>query len=147
MSVTDKPITILLVEDNEGDVELTREALEESELKSELHVAMDGEEALKFLLQSEGYEGKPKPDLILLDLNLPRLSGLEVLKTIKEKDSLKLIPTVILTSSYAGEDLKTGYDLQVSSYHIKPVNALDYLELIQKVNEFYVQSVRLPVMP
>jgi len=139
-----KPIEILLVEDNPGDVDLTREALESSKIKNFLHVAVNGEEAIAFLRHKGNYTNAPRPDLILLDLNLPRMDGREVLAEIKSDDDLKRIPVVILTSSKAEEDILKAYNLHANSYVTKPMDLGQFLKVVQSIEEFWFTIVKLP---
>lgn len=137
---------ILLVEDNEGDVELTREALKDSKLVNNLHVTTDGEEALDFLYKRNGYESDPPPtpDLVLLDLNLPKISGHQVLKEIKNDNDLNRIPVVVLTSSEAEEDIVKSYDLNANCFVTKPLNFERFQEMVESLKEFWFSIVRLP---
>lgn len=135
---------ILLVEDNEGDIELTREAFEEAKFRNNLHIAKDGEEALDYLFKRKGNEKAATPDIILLDLNLPGTDGREVLEIIKNTDKLKQIPTIILTSSKADKDIIESYNLHANCYIVKPVNAVKFIEVVQHVENFWVDIVCLP---
>jgi len=144
MTSSPKLADILLVEDNEGDIELTKDAFEEAKMRNTLHIVDDGEKALDFLYKRNGYEGRPTPDIILLDLNLPKVDGREVLKTIKNDPDLKRIPTVILTSSHADKDILDSYNLHANSYIVKPVDAMKFMEVIQQLKSFYVEVVCLP---
>lgn len=135
---------ILLVEDNEGDIELTKEAFEEAKFRNNLHIAMDGDQALDYLFQRNGYEDKTTPDIILLDLNLPKTDGREVLETIKADPSLKRIPVIVLTSSQADKDIIESYDLHANCYIVKPVNAIKFMDVVQHVENFWVDIVCLP---
>lgn len=135
---------ILLVEDNEGDIELTREAFEEAKFRNNLHVAEDGDEALDFLFKRNGYEDALTPDIILLDLNLPSTDGREVLEIIKAEPSLKRIPVIVLTSSQADKDVIESYDLHANCYIVKPVNAIKFMDVVRKVENFWVDIVCLP---
>lgn len=139
-----KLIEILIVEDNPGDVELAREALETNKIRNNLHVAEDGEEALKFLRKQDEYNDAPRPDLILLDLNLPKKDGREVLKAIKEDTSLRLIPVVILTSSNAEEDILRSYNLHANCYVTKPLDFNQFLKVVEAIKEFWLGIVVLP---
>ena len=141
---TVRPFEILLVEDNPGDVRLTREALKDSAAIN-LHVVQDGEKALAFLRQVGQYAEAPRPDLILLDLNLPRKNGREVLAEIKEDPSLKRIPIVILTTSQAEEDVLRMYDLHANCYVTKPVDLDQFIKVVQTIEEFWLTIVKLPV--
>lgn len=144
-NTTVKPIEILLVEDNPGDVRLTREALKEGKVLNNLHVAMDGVEALAFL-QREGqeYADAVRPDIILLDLNLPRKDGRELLAEIKIDPDLRRIPVVVLTTSKAEEDILKTYDLHANCYITKPVDLDQFLTVVKSVEEFWFTIVKLP---
>jgi CheY-like chemotaxis protein len=135
---------ILLVEDSPGDVRLTKEAFRTANPEIRLHVAVDGVEALAFLSQQGAHAGAPRPDLILLDLNLPRMDGREVLKHIRGDDSLKNIPTVILTTSDAEIDINQSYSLHANSYLSKPVQLEAFEELVKSINEFWFEQAKLP---
>lgn len=138
------PIDILLVEDNPGDARLTQEALREGKVYNTLYVVEDGEEAISFLKRTGEYTDCPKPDLILLDLNLPKKNGIEVLREIKKDDELKLIPTVILTTSNAEEDILASYSLYANCYITKPVDLPQFYEVIKSVEDFWFTVVKLP---
>jgi len=138
---------ILLVEDNEGDIELTREAFEDAGFRNNLHIAEDGEKALNFLFKRNGFEEAATPDIILLDLNLPKTDGREVLETIKSTESLKRIPTIVLTSSMADRDILESYDLHANCYIVKPVSAVKFIEVVRHVENFWVDVVCLPKAP
>ena len=140
------PVDILLVEDNPNDVEITRRALEKSRLANRLYVARDGEEALKFLLERNGDKAGsvPWPDLLLLDLNMPRMSGIEVLQRIKADDRLKRIPTIVLTVSEREEDVLRSYQLGANSYVTKPVSFDDFIKAVSALGEFWIVIARLP---
>jgi chemotaxis family two-component system response regulator Rcp1 len=139
-----RSINVLLVEDNPGDVRLTLEALKENRLHSNIHVAKDGEEAMAFLHQEESYTDAPRPDLVLLDLNLPRKDGREVLAEIKGDPDLKRIPVVILTTSQAEEDILRTYNLHANCYVTKPVDLDQFIKVVQAIKEFWFTIVRLP---
>ena len=138
------PIEVLLVEDSPGDVRLTREAFREANRSIHLYVASDGVEAMAFLRRRGTNVDAPRPDLILLDLNLPKMDGREVLAHIKEDESLKLIPTVILTTSVAEEDIVESYQLQANCYLSKPVQLEDFEGLVKSINDFWLTKVKLP---
>jgi len=138
------PVEILLVEDNPGDVRLTQEALREAKVRNNLHVVTDGEEALKFLYRRDGYRDAPRPDIILLDLNLPKKNGQEVLAEIKSDPGLRRIPVVILTTSKAEEDILKSYDLHANCYVTKPVDFEQFIRVIQSIQEFWLTVVKLP---
>ena len=135
---------VLLVEDSPGDVRLTQEAFRAANPQIRLHVAVDGVEALAFLGQEGIHASAPRPDLILLDLNLPRMDGREVLKHIRGHESLKTIPTVILTTSDAEIDINQSYSLHANSYLSKPVQFAAFEELVKSINEFWFQQAKLP---
>jgi chemotaxis family two-component system response regulator Rcp1 len=139
-----RPAEFLLVEDNPGDVRLTREALRESKLRNNLSVVGDGIEALAFLRQEGRYADAPRPDIILLDLNLPRKDGREVLAEIKEDPRLRLIPVVIITSSEAEQDVLKSYGLHVNCYVTKPVDLEQFIKVVQSVEMFWLTVVKLP---
>jgi chemotaxis family two-component system response regulator Rcp1 len=138
------PIEILLVEDNSGDIRLTREALRDAKVPNHLSVAMDGAEAMAMLRREGKYSEVLQTDLILLDLNLPRMSGREVLAAIKHDDRLKHIPVVILTTSQAEQDILESYRLQANAYITKPVDLEQFLRVIRIIEQFWLEIVRLP---
>ncbi len=139
-----KMIVILMVEDNPGDVLLTKEALKESKLCNEIHVARDGVEAMDFLLQKGQYADSPRPDLILLDLNLPKKNGREVLTEIKEDPDLKCIPVVILTTSDDDVGIDKTYELHANCYITKPIDLNQFMKVIKAIEEFWFTIVKLP---
>jgi two-component system, chemotaxis family, response regulator Rcp1 len=139
-----KPIEILLVEDNPGDVDLTREGLKEGKVHNNLSVVEDGEEAMAFLLREGKYDNAPRPELILLDLNLPKKNGREVLAEIKGDDHLKCIPVVILTSSKSEEDILKTYNLNANCYITKPVDLDQFIKVVKTIEEFWFTIVSLP---
>lgn len=139
-----KPIEILLVEDSPSDAELTVEALQEGKLYSHLSLVEDGVKALEFLRRQGEYEHAPRPDLILLDLNLPRKDGREVLGELKADPELKRIPVVVLTTSRADEDVLRAYSLHANCYIIKPVDFRRFLEVVKTIENFWLTVVRLP---
>lgn len=139
-----KPVEILLVEDSPGDVRLTIEALKEAKVKNNLNVAKDGVEALDYLLQRNQYKNASRPDLILLDLNLPRKDGRELLAEIKENTNLKRIPIVILTTSNNESDILKTYDLHANCYITKPVDFEQFYTVIKSIEEFWMTIVKLP---
>ena len=139
-----KAIEILLVEDNPGDARLTREALAMSKLRNTLHLARDGEEALAFLRREGRFAGAPAPDLILLDLNLPRRSGREVLEEVKKDVALMHIPVVVLTSSQAEEDIMRSYQLHANCFITKPVDFEQLNRVVQGIEQFWFTLVTLP---
>ncbi|EQD79184.1 response regulator [Ferrovum myxofaciens] len=139
-----RPAEFLLVEDNPGDVRLTKEALAESKLYNNLNVVPDGLEALRFLRQEAPYENAPRPDVILLDLNLPKIDGREVLATIKSTPEFKRIPVVVISSSEAEADILRSYDLHVNCYVTKPVNLDQFIKVVQSIESFWLTIVKLP---
>ena len=139
-----KPIEILLVEDNPGDVRLTIEALKEARVLNNLNVVSDGVDALAFLRRQGPYEKVPRPDLIFLDLNLPRKDGREVLSEIKQDHSLRRIPVVVLTTSQAEQDVLRSYDLHANCYITKPVDLDQFLEVVHSIEGFWLTIVKLP---
>jgi CheY-like chemotaxis protein len=139
-----KPIPILLVEDNPGDVDLTRESLEEARIVNELHVVSDGEQALAFLRREPPFEDAPRPGIVLLDLNLPRKSGREVLAEMKADPALRQIPAIVLTTSAAEADVYRSYDLGANAFVTKPVAFPEFLDAIRSLQGFWLQFVRLP---
>ncbi len=138
------PIQVLLVEDSPGDVRLTQEAFRDANQSILLHVAADGVEAMAFLRREGVHVHAPRPDLILLDLNLPKMDGREVLAHIKEDDNLKTIPTVILTTSDAESDIVKSYQLQANCYLTKPVELDAFEGLVKSINDFWLTKVKLP---
>ena len=138
------PVEILLVEDNPGDVRLTKEALKEGKVYSNLHWAKDGVEALEFLRKQSKFADSPRPDIILLDLNLPKKDGREVLAEIKNDDDLKSIPVVILTTSKAEEDVLRSYELHANCYVTKPVDLEKFIVVVQSIDKFWLTVVTLP---
>jgi two-component system, chemotaxis family, response regulator Rcp1 len=141
----DRPTEVLLVEDSPGDVRLTREAFREANDSIHLHVASDGVEAMAFLRREGIHAQAPRPDIILLDLNLPKMDGREVLTHIKEDASLKTIPIVILTTSVAEEDIVKSYQLSANCYLSKPVQLEAFEALVKSINDFWLTQVSLPV--
>jgi two-component system, chemotaxis family, response regulator Rcp1 len=138
------PIEVLLVEDSPGDVRLTQEAFRDANQFVHLQVARDGVEAMAILRREEGFANAPRPDLILLDLNLPKMDGREVLVHIKENASLKTIPTVILTTSESQSDITRSYQLQANCYLTKPVQLDAFENLVKSINDFWLTKVKLP---
>ena len=139
-----RPVEILLVEDNPGDERLTREALKEGKVYSNLHWVKDGVEAMEFLRRNGKYQDVPRPDIILLDLNLPKKDGREVLQDIKKDDKLKRIPVVILTTSKAEEDVLKSYNLHANCYVTKPVDLDKFIVVVQSIDRFWLTVVTLP---
>lgn len=144
VSVSGAPIEMLLVEDNPDDVDLTIEALEDAKIANRLHVVSDGVAALAFLHRKGGYVRAPRPDLILLDLNLPKKSGREVLAEIKNDPKLRCIPVVVLTTSSADEDILRAYDLHANCYITKPVDFEQFSRVIHAIEDFWLTVVKLP---
>ncbi|MER6348660.1 response regulator [Streptomyces sp. NPDC001595] len=138
------PIDVLLVEDDPGDELMTREAFEDNKIGNTLHVVRDGEEALDFLYRRGDHTGAPRPDLILLDLNLPKYDGRQVLERIKSDPELSLIPVVVLTTSAAEEDILRSYKLHANAYVTKPVDLDQFIAAVRQIDDFFVQVVRLP---
>jgi CheY-like chemotaxis protein len=139
-----EPFQVLLVEDDPGDELITREAFEENKVRNVLHVVHDGEEALDFLYRRGRYADAPRPGLILLDLNLPRFDGREVLARIKSDPGLMAIPVVVLTTSEAEEDILRSYQLHANAYVTKPVDFDRFLSVVRQIDDFFVSLVRLP---
>jgi CheY-like chemotaxis protein len=144
MSSTSKPIHILLIEDSETDAELTMEALVQGKIRNTVDRVRDGEEALKYLRKEEPYPDAPRPDLILLDLNMPRMDGREFLKIVDDDESLRVIPIVVLTTSTHDVDVMESYGLAANNYIVKPVDLNQFFTVIQDVQNFWVQVVTLP---
>lgn len=139
-----KPIEILLVEDNPGDVRLTQEAFKENKLLNHLSIVEDGEEAISFLRQEGKYADAIRPDLILLDLNLPKKDGREVLAEIKTDEHLRRIPVVVLTTSGAEQDILKSYDLHANCYITKPVDLDQFIKVVKTIEDFWLTIVKLP---
>lgn len=139
-----REIEILLVEDNMGDVVLTKEALKEGKIHNNLSVARDGVDALAFLRREGEYANAPRPDIILLDLNMPRMNGAEVLAEVKADSDLKTIPVVILTTSAADQDVIKAYQLNANCYVTKPVDFDQFMKVVHTIDEFWLSIVRLP---
>lgn len=137
-------IQILLVEDNPGDVRLTKEALRGAKVANELHVVGDGEEAIEFLRQRGRYGDAPRPDIVLLDLNLPRIDGVEVLADIKSDPELAKIPIIVLTSSSAEADIQRAYELHANCFISKPVDFTEFIGAVRSLEGFWLKIVRLP---
>ncbi len=138
------PIRILLVEDNPGDVRLTVESLNQSKIRNSMNVVEDGMEAMAFLRREGKYADVPRPDLVLLDLNLPKKDGREVLEEIKTDDELKRIPVVVLTTSQAEEDILRAYGLNANCYITKPVDLEQFVKVVNSIEEFWLSIVKLP---
>lgn len=137
-------IEVLLVEDSPGDVRLTQEAFRDANRSIKLHIASDGIEAMAFLRREGSHAHAPRPDFILLDLNLPRMDGREVLATIKADESLKTIPTIVLTTSEAEADILKSYELQANCYLCKPVQLDDFESVVRSINDFWLTRAKLP---
>ena len=144
MSAPNDPVEILLAEDNPGDVMLTKKALEEGKLANNLHVTTDGVDALQFLRQEGEHEDAPRPDLVLLDLNMPRKDGEDVLEEMQADASLRRIPVVVLTSSESEEDIAKSYELNANAYLTKPVDFDGFVEIVNRREDFWFQVVKLP---
>jgi len=139
------PIEILLIEDNPGDVRLTKEALKEGKIRNKLIVVGDGIEALAYLRKEKKYKNSNRPDLVLLDLNLPKLNGREVLTKIKKDPSLKTIPVVILTTSESDQDIYDSYNRYANCYITKPVDLKQFIKIVKAIEDFWFSIVRLPL--
>jgi CheY-like chemotaxis protein len=139
-----QPVDVLLVEDDEGDALMTREAFEFYRIRNTLHVVTDGEQALDFVRRQGRFADAPRPGLILLDVNLPRVSGLEVLAELKQDPELRVIPIVMLTTSQAEEDILRSYKLHANAYVSKPVDFEHFIEAIRQIDTFFMALVRLP---
>jgi CheY-like chemotaxis protein len=139
-----RPVEILLVEDNPGDARLTREALKEGKIRNSLHHAMDGVEAMAFLRREGKHQDAPVPDIVLLDLNLPRKDGREVLSEMKQDPRLRSIPVVVLTTSEAEQDIVRTYELHANCYITKPVDLEKFIDIIRAIEDFWLAVVRLP---
>ncbi len=142
-----KPIDVLLVEDNEGDIILTTEALKEGDLVKNVNVVRDGWDAMNYLLKKGDYSNVSIPDLILLDINLPKLNGHEVLRQIRAEELLRHIPVIILSTSSSQEDISRCYKNFANCFISKPVNAHDFLRLVSSIKEFWTSTVQLPQTP
>lgn len=139
-----QPIEVLLVEDDAGDELMTREAFEDNKIRNTLHVVRDGQEALDFLYRHGAHSDASRPDLILLDLNLPKYDGRQVLEKIKQDPELSLIPVVVLTTSSAEEDILRSYKLHANAYVTKPVDLDQFIAAVRQIDEFFVSVVKLP---
>ncbi len=140
----EREIQVLLVEDDPGDVLMTREAFEDYKVHNQLHVVNDGEQAMAFLRQEGEYAALPRPDLVLLDLNLPRMDGRQVLEAIKSDPELSSIPVVVLTTSEAEDDVLSSYSLHANAYVTKPVDFERFINVVRQIDDFFVSVVRLP---
>jgi CheY-like chemotaxis protein len=139
-----RPIEVLLVEDDQGDILLTKEAFDFNKVRNRLNVVNDGEQAMAYLRREDGYADATRPDLILLDLNLPRMSGMEVLREVKADSTLRMIPVVILTTSEAEEDIIHSYQLHANAYVSKPVDFEQFIRVVRQIDDFFVTVVKLP---
>lgn len=142
-----RPVEVLLVEDNPGDVRLTREALRDGKVSNNLSVVQDGVEAMRFLRREGPYADAPRPDVVLLDLNLPKKDGRQVLQEIKGDEALRTIPVVILTSSEAERDIAGAYALQANCYITKPVDLDQFITVVRSIEDFWFSIVKLPPEP
>jgi CheY-like chemotaxis protein len=145
-SSAERSVEILLVEDNPGDVRLTVEAMREGEVPNNIEVVNDGVEAIAYLRKEGKYAGKTRPDMIVLDLNLPRKDGREVLSEIKQDPSLRRIPVMVLTTSEAEQDIQRVYDLHANCYITKPVNLEQFFDMVKTIKSFWFQTARLPIV-
>ena len=143
-SVNTAPIQILLVEDSPGDVRLTQEVLRDATIANNLHVAVDGEQAMQFVRREGEYSGKPRPDLVLLDLNLPRKDGREVLEEMKADMDLRRIPVIVLTTSSAEADILRSYESHVNAYVQKPIDLQEFIDVVRSFEQFWLSIVKLP---
>ena len=139
-----EPVQILLVEDSPGDIRLTREVLRDAKIANELHIVGDGEQAMAFLNREGDYADVRRPDLILLDLNLPRKDGREVLAELKDDPELHLIPVIVLTTSGAEQDVLRSYDLNAACYITKPIDLDEFISVVRSIESFWLSIVRLP---
>lgn len=145
MTTAQQFVPVLLVDDDPGDVLITREAFEQHRIRNPLHVVTDGAEALRFLRREEEHTEAPRPGLILLDLNLPKVNGSEVLATVKTDAALRSIPVIVLTTSSADEDVRRSYDLHANAFITKPADFTRFVDVIQQIEDFFVTVVKLPV--
>ena len=142
----DRPVELLLIEDNSGDILLTKEAFEEIGFSENLSVVTDGEAAIDFLYKQGRYQDAPSPDLIILDLNIPRVDGRELLAKIKGDPMLKKVPIIVLSTSKSDRDIKTCYELQANCYLIKPVDFEEFLQIVTYIRDFWLNMVKIPTM-
>ena len=140
----ERQIEVLLVEDDPGDVVMTREAFQDYKVRNQLHVVNDGTEAMAFLRQEGEFAGRPRPDLVLLDLNLPKMDGREVLEAIKSDPELASIPVVVLTTSENEDDVLRSYSLHANAYVTKPVDFERFIDVVRQIDDFFISVVRLP---
>ncbi len=143
-NITGEPIEILLIEDDPGDAELTVEAFKEAKVNNNIHIVKDGKEGIAFLKKEGKYNLSITPDIILLDLNLPKMGGIEVLSIVKEDDNLKHIPVVVLTTSSSEQDILKSYKLHANCYITKPVKLDNFIETIKTIENFWLSFVKLP---
>ncbi|MFC2062192.1 response regulator [Elusimicrobiota bacterium] len=139
-----KTFNILLVEDNAGDVGLIKEVFKECKMRHNLHVIMDGAEAIDFLKQQNGYSDAVRPDLILLDLNLPKKHGFDILREMEKEPDLKRIPVIVLTTSESPDDIRKSYDLNANSYINKPLDIERFMEIVKLIEEYWLKIIKLP---
>ncbi|ACV12039.1 response regulator receiver protein [Halorhabdus utahensis DSM 12940] len=144
MSETGQPVEILLAEDNPGDAKLTQKAFEEGNILNNLHIVENGVEAMDFLKQRGDYEDKARPDLVLLDLNMPKKDGWDVLEEINDDPELRRIPVIVLTSSEAESDIVKSYELQANAYLSKPVDYSGFMDVVRSLEEFWLSVVKMP---
>ena len=144
MKMLSEPLEILLVEDNKGDIGLITEFFIDSKIRTNIHIAEDGEEAISFLYGKDKFLGSPLPDIIILDWNLPKKDGSEVLREIKENNNLKSIPVIILTTSSAEKDMVRAYDLHANAYIVKPLDFDEFMTVIGSIQDFWFKAVTLP---
>ena len=144
MKILDKPLEILLVEDNKGDIGLITEFFIDSKIRTNLYIAEDGEEAISFLCGKDQFLGSPLPDIILLDWNLPKKDGSEVLREIKENSDLKNVPVIILTTSSAEKDMIRAYGLHTNAYIVKPLDFDEFMKVLGSIQDFWFKTVTLP---
>jgi len=144
MKILYKPLEILLVEDNKGDIGLIEEFFNDAKIRTNLHVVEDGEEAIRFLCSINNFIGSLHPDIIILDWNLPKKTGHEVLKEIKENSDLKNIPVIIFTTSSAEKDILQAYELNANAYIVKPIDFDEFMKAIKSIEDFWFEAVKLP---
>jgi CheY-like chemotaxis protein len=144
VTTSGQPVEVLLAEDNPGDARLTEKAFDQGNILNNLHVVEDGVEAMRFLRREDEYREKPRPDLVLLDLNMPKRDGWDVLEEIKEDPDLSRIPVIVLTSSEAEEDIVKSYELQANAYLTKPVDFQGFLDIVHGFEEFWLSVVKMP---
>jgi CheY-like chemotaxis protein len=144
VTTSGQPVEVLLAEDNPGDARLTEKAFDQGNILNNLHVVEDGVEAMRFLRREDEYREKPRPDLVLLDLNMPKKDGWDVLEEIKEDPELARIPVIVLTSSEAEEDIVKSYELQANAYLTKPVDFQGFLDIVHGFEEFWLSVVKMP---